>query len=239
MNTNPPTLAAQQQALLAALWADRADDAWPGLAPHVREDATTRRGLRAYRSHGRALAQRALAAAYPRVAEALGARDFDGLAHAHWLSHPPAAGDIAQWGGELASHIESIEALMDDHPRLADLARIEWALHRAAFAGDGQADLASLQLLASEDPACIALQLAPATCCIAGTLVWREGPRPRERTALPGEPAFIAALQQGRPLLGALACAPGLDFDTWLAQAATSGLLLGARRRNPSQGDTT
>lgn len=238
MNTNTHTLAAQQQALLAALWADRVDDAWPQLAPHVREDARARRGLRAYRSHGRALAQRALAAAYPRVAEVLGAHDFEGLAHAHWLRHPPAAGDIAQWGGELAMHIESIEALMDDHPQLADLARVEWALHRAAFAGDAQADVASLQLLVSEDPASIALRLAPATCCMAGTLVWREGLRPRERAALPGEPAFIAALQQGRSLLGALACAPGLDFDTWLAQAVTSGLLLGARRLN-AQGDTT
>ena len=231
------TLADQQQALLRALWDASAEDALHTAAPHLVDDPHLLRGLRAYRSHGRALAQRALAAAYPGVRQMLGEDDFAGLAQQHWLRHPPASGDIAQWGGALASHIEAIPALMEDQPRLADLARIEWALHRAGFAQDAQAQLESLQLLQTEDPARITLQLAPAACGIAGSVVWRQGLRPCERSALPGEADFIAALQAGRALLDALQAAPALDFGAWLAQAVSTGLVLGARPLNT--GETT
>jgi hypothetical protein len=229
------TLAAQQQALLQALWSASAEDARRTVAPHVLDRARMLRGLRAYRSHGRALAQRALAAAYPGVQQMLGEPDFAGLAQQHWLAHPPQSGDIAQWGGALAQHIEAIPALVEDQPRLADLARIEWALHRAAFARDVEPRLASLQLLQGEDPASIMLQLAPAACAVAGSVVWRQGLRPCERCAVPGEAEFIAALQAGRSLLDALQAAPALDFNHWLAPAVNTGLVLGARPLNPGE----
>lgn len=57
-------------------------------------------------------------------------------------------------------------------------------------------------------------------------LVWRQGLTPRLRQALSGEAAFVAALQDNACLLDALAAAPALDFDAWLAPAAQQGLLL-------------
>ena len=57
-------------------------------------------------------------------------------------------------------------------------------------------------------------------------LVWRQGFKPRLRAALPGEAAFVAALQGGANLAAALDRAGPLDFSRWLSQAVHSGLLL-------------
>jgi hypothetical protein len=255
-------LAEQQQALLQALWAARPDEAAASLRGHLVFDGAPAwqrsvRGLRAYRSNGRELAQRALAAAYPGVARLLGDAHFGPLARSLWLAHPPERGDVAQWGGGLPAHIEHLAELAEAEPHLADLARVEWALHRIATAPDGAADPASFVLLAQHDPALLALRLAPATACIESrwpvaslhaalsdadaaaldrcweqpgetALVWRDGLRPRVRPAHPGEPAFIAALQDRRSLLDSLEAAPGLDLARWLAEAAQTGLLLAA-----------
>ena len=62
------TLASQQQAMLAALWAPRSQDALTHVAHCLGNTAASAaRGLQAYRSHGRELAVRALAGAYPLV----------------------------------------------------------------------------------------------------------------------------------------------------------------------------
>jgi hypothetical protein len=255
-------LAEQQQALLQALWAARPDEAAAQVRAHLAFDGAVGwqrsvRGLRAYRSNGRELAQRALAAAYPGVARLLEADDFAALARSLWLAHPPQRGDVAQWGGELAPHIESLPELAQAEPHLADLARVEWALHLAATAPDGSADTDSLAWLAERDPDTLVLRLAPGTRCIDSrwpvasllrtlqadgpaeldevlaqpaqtALVWREGLRPRVRAAWPGEAAFIAALQDRRSLLDSLAGAPELDLAGWLAGAVREGLLLAA-----------
>ena len=57
------SLAAQQQALLQALWAPSPAQALEAVAAHVQDGRALERGLRAYRSNGRELAVRALAAA--------------------------------------------------------------------------------------------------------------------------------------------------------------------------------
>lgn len=57
-------------------------------------------------------------------------------------------------------------------------------------------------------------------------LVWREGLTPRLRQARPGEAAFVVALQGHACLPDALAAAPALDFDAWLAPAVQQGLLV-------------
>ena len=222
-------LAAQQRALLKALWMPRPESAAALVGPFlVRADARAVRGLRAYRSNGRLLAERALAAAYPGVAETLGKDNFAGLARSHWQRFAPERGDIARWGAQLAQHIESIPPLVEDFPSLADQARVEWALHCASAAADLPAQPETLQLLADSDPAHVTLLLASATCCVAGALVWRDGLRPRTRAPAPGEQAFIDALLARRSLLAALEAAPHFDIHSWLAPAVQDGLVRGA-----------
>ncbi len=164
-------LAQEQQALLAALWApahDTAMHALSGIATPVRAGALAHlgRAVMAYRAHGRALAPRALAAAYPVLAQLLDEENFGALARAFWLAHPPALGDIAQWGAGLAEFVRQAPQLASE-PYLADVAHVEWALHRLAFAQDEMPDLASFALLTTQDCATLTLVLAPGTVCIA------------------------------------------------------------------------
>ncbi|MDP3168400.1 MAG: hypothetical protein Q8N06_23475, partial [Hydrogenophaga sp.] len=174
---------------------------------------------------------------------------------------PPGRGDMAQWGDAFAAFIESLDDLAREEPYLGDVARVEWALHAAASAADGEADLGSVRLLQTIDAAALTLVLCPGVRALpsmfpvvsivlahtgetlslqqAGArlrdqvaetaLVWRQGLQPVLRQALPGEAAFIDALQQGRSLAYGLAAAPGFDFTAWLAPAVHTGLLLGAR----------
>lgn len=161
-------LAAQQQALVSALWARRSGDAAALLVPHAErpDEALFLRGLQAYRSNGRELAQRALESAYPVVAQLLGEEGFAALARELWLRHPPRRGDLAQWGGELAALVQALPDLHGEEPYLPDLARLEWALHRCAVAADVAPDAGSLALLSEADPARVRLRLVPGTALL-------------------------------------------------------------------------
>lgn len=151
----------RQQALLRTLLGDaEARTLQPWLQPTPR----SARGLQAYRAAAGALAERALAAAYPTLQQLIGEASFAGLARTFWQRHPPTDGDIARWGAELARFIAHSETLADE-PYLADLARLEWALHEAGTAADTDAPQ-GLQRLADEDPAALTLQLVPGTALI-------------------------------------------------------------------------
>ena len=143
-------LAQEQQGLLAALFGD-ADEAelWPCLQAGS-HSALARRGLQAYQSNGLALAERALGAAYPVLAQLIGDESFAPLARHVWRQQPPQFGDLACWGGGLAAFIQAAPQLANE-PFLADVARVEWALHCAATVADVQPDLPSLALLSAGD----------------------------------------------------------------------------------------
>ena len=151
-------LAQQQQALLDALFARPNDDAIVNIAAYA--NGTWARGLKAYQSHGHMLAQRTLQAAYPVLAQLLGEDSFAALSRAFWHAHPPARGDLAQWGGELAAFVHASDQLQDE-PYLGDVARVEWALHTCAGAADRAPEPSTFELLLSHDPARLRLVLAP------------------------------------------------------------------------------
>lgn len=151
------TLAQQQQILLDALFAWPAQDAMKIVATHALDSGA--RGLKAYQTNGHMAAERALLAAYPVVAQIIGLKSFADLARALWHAHPPLRGDLAQWGDALPLFLRSSTQLQDE-PYLADVARVEWALHGAATAVDGVADPASLALLTTDDPAELTLTLS-------------------------------------------------------------------------------
>jgi hypothetical protein len=159
--TTLATLEQQQQTLVAALFATRAT-----LADPTPLDATLARpwamGLAAYRANAHATAARALAAAYPVLRALLGPDSFDSLSRAYWHHAPPQRGDLAHWGATLPAFLEA-DAQLADTPYLADVARVEWGLHRAASAADGEAAPASFALLAQHAPERLRLRLAPGT----------------------------------------------------------------------------
>jgi hypothetical protein len=153
--------ALRQQMLLRALWRD----ARPGVvAGWLRDGARFERGLQAYQANGGALAERALAAAYPTIAELLGAESFALLARHHWRVQPPTCGDIAEWGAGLPAFVADQEQLAVE-PYLPDVARLEWAVHQAERAADAQPPV-DLALLAQSEPEQLQLQLQPGTAVI-------------------------------------------------------------------------
>ncbi len=152
------TLAQQQAALLDALFAWPADNTAKNIANYI--DGASTRGLKAYKTNGHALAERALQAAYPVLTQLLGDESLGALARAFWHAQPPQRGDLAQWGAGLAGFISASPQLADE-PYLADVAAVEWALHTCASACDQAADPASFALLMQQDPQAVQLQLAP------------------------------------------------------------------------------
>jgi hypothetical protein len=148
--------ALRQQLLLRALWAD----AGPGVAAGWLRDAPPRaaRGLQAYRANAGALAERALIAAFPTVAQLVGAESFAALARALWFAMPPQRGDIGTWGDALPGFIAAAAQLADE-PYLADVARLDWAAHCAEQAGECGA-VSGLERLAEADPAHLLLRPA-------------------------------------------------------------------------------
>ena len=162
------TLMLQQQSLLDALFA-RPGSTQAGSAMqhlHTLLEPQAARGLMAYQANGHALAERCLLAAYPVIAQLLGQDNLNALARDLWHHHPPGYGDLAQWGDALPAFLADNEQLTEV-PYLADVARVEWALHRAAGATDAQPDLHSFARLSSEDPQSLTLTLAPGTVLIS------------------------------------------------------------------------
>jgi Putative DNA-binding domain len=215
-----PELAAQQTQLLAQIFAARVQD--------------PSRGLAVYRANAHASAERALAAAYPVLAQLVGADNFCHLARDFWHQHPPVCGDLAQWGDALPQFVGNAVQLQDT-AYLADVACIEWALHQCASAADKVQDLSSFSLLTQHPPEALAFVWAPGVCMLhsphpaatitlahqgqgvleaaaamlhVGTaqtaLVWRHGFVPRLKVLPDDDVSFMDALLQGASLAGAL-----------------------------------
>ena len=98
-------------------------------------------------------------AAYPVVAQLLGEEAFTLLARDFWHACPPVRGDLAQWGAELGDWVQS-HAQLAEEPYLGDVARVEWALHRAASAADLEPQPATFALLSTMEPDGLTLQLS-------------------------------------------------------------------------------
>lgn len=223
----PHRLMAQQQAMLHALMAPgglaankaSANAVHPYLNP---DEAATARGLLAYRTNGHALAERSLRAAYPVLEMMLGARRFEALAKDLWHRHPPERGDLAWWGAALPEFLANSDSLSDT-PYLSDVARCEWALHRAATAADVVPDPASFARLTQEDPATLSLVLAP-----GATVVGSRHPVASlvlaHRSGTPGlqEAAHRLALGEGE---AAVVWRWGMKPDIALCSVPASALL--------------
>ncbi len=207
--------ALRQQWLLAALRRPDPDHdgaLWLSDAPARRV-----RGLSAYQSNAGAVAERALASAYPVVVQMLGEEAFAHLARALWQADPPQRGDLGHFGAGLAAFVSASDQLADE-PYMADLARLEWAVHRAAFASDTTDAVNGLELLATHDPAQLGLVFRPGTAVVMSThpivSIWaaHQWPEGDER-----QQAFVelrALMAQGRGE-AALVCRRG-----WRVEAA-------------------
>ena len=157
--------ALRQQMLLRALWGD----ARPGVVTGWLRDAAPRatRGLQAYGANAGALAERALKAAFPTVAQLVGDESFAGLARAFWRAEPPLQGDIAQWGAALARvHRRRTATRRGAVPRRRGPARLGGALRRTV-AATRLAPPTGLECLAETEPTRLRLRLLPGAALVS------------------------------------------------------------------------
>ncbi|KRB93637.1 DUF692 family multinuclear iron-containing protein [Duganella sp. Root198D2] len=117
-------LAAQQQSFAEALFAPAAEAALQ--LRHAERFAL-------YRGNLTSTWTKALAAAYPVIAQLVGEEFFTGLSREYGRAHPSDSGDLNRFGAHLESFLRSFEHAKD-LPYLPDMARLEWQLHRIHYA---------------------------------------------------------------------------------------------------------
>ncbi len=194
---------AGRQRRLLALLRDEHDAAVAGLAgPAAELDL----GIAAYRANAAALAPRALAAAYPTVAQLMGLAAFAVMARVHWFQHPPVRGDLACWGERLPDAIAQDPQLATE-TYLADVARLDWAVHRASVAVDDELPPEGLHRLGEAEPEQLFVRLRIGTAVVTSAHpiveIWsahQDGPStgPSEGTSADRFAAARAALRTGR-----------------------------------------
>lgn len=76
-------------------------------------------------------------ARYPALRRILGDEFFKATAHVFVGKHPPRSPVLLSYGGDLSLFLETFEPVADE-PYVADVARLEWALHEACHAADAK-----------------------------------------------------------------------------------------------------
>lgn len=160
-----PDLAALQDLVSTALSdSARSQNALPLIAG---DPARARDRLAIYRANIVANAALALAAAYPIVRKLVGAEFFAGLAHAYLDAHPSPSGDLNAFGAQLAEFVRAF-APAQALPYLADVARLEWLVHRAHYAADhAPLDVSRLASIRENEYPRLKLTLHPAVATLS------------------------------------------------------------------------
>ncbi|MEP6875842.1 MAG: DNA-binding domain-containing protein [Burkholderiales bacterium] len=122
--------------------------------------------LAIYRANVTAAVTKALGAAYPVVRQVVGESFFDGLVRAYQRVVPSTSGDLFDHGAAFAVFVAEFPHTQS-LPYLADLARLEWAVHRAYGAEDAQPlDQQALAQVAPNRQAAIRLEWAAGTAVV-------------------------------------------------------------------------
>jgi len=135
-----PTLRELQLDFAAGIFEDQ-----PAVHAYIHDGRySAARLLRVYRHNSTTSLTAALAAVFPVVRRLVGEGFFDYAADRHWRTHPPRSGNIHDFGNSFPDFLERFEPARD-LVYLPDVARLEWAWHRAFHSPDpGTLELESL-----------------------------------------------------------------------------------------------
>lgn len=227
-------------------------------AARLAQDDRGEGGLAVYRRGVEETRHTALAAAYPVVRRLVGDAFFREAASQYARAHPSVSGDLHAFGAHLADFLRGYPYAAS-LAYLPDVARLEWAVHRAQHAADApRFDFAALERVPPQAHPALRLLLAPSVGCVAsqhaihslweanqpqrdGTpngndaqsvLVWREEGVVRARVVDEAEWQFLAALGRGAPLSeaqDALGDSAGERLAALLARYAAEGVVCGFR----------
>ncbi|MBB5460169.1 DNA-binding domain-containing protein [Paraburkholderia sp. Cpub6] len=101
----------------------------------VGDEAKNRKRVALYRDNLRQMWHRVLASAYPVLRELLGDDFFLSLSREYGAADPAWSGDLNRFGSRMAELLEAWPPTAT-YRYLADVARLEWLVHRAYFAAD-------------------------------------------------------------------------------------------------------
>lgn len=122
----------------------------PDFLTHFKGEMGTRaHGFALYRGNLQAHWAKALSEAYPVLQLLVGEEFFEALAREYGRRYPSSSGDLNAFGGHFADFLAHFPPVQQ-YPYFPDLARLEWALHRAWYAAD--AHPMTVQALAALDP---------------------------------------------------------------------------------------
>jgi len=128
---------------------------------------TTDIGIEVYRNNYRGNLQDALAGAYPIIEQLVGAEFFRRLARDFISLHGSFSANLFDYGAELSDFLMGY-APAHSLPYLSDMARLEWACHRAYFAVDAAPlELVRFTQVAPEEYANLLLHVHPACHIVA------------------------------------------------------------------------
>lgn len=94
-------------------------------------DAFNAKGLAIYQNNLVMTATKALSISFPVLDVMVGSQAMVELARRLLHMTPPNTGDWADWGSDLHQVIRSSE-LIEEHPYLSDMAKLEWSVHCSA-----------------------------------------------------------------------------------------------------------
>ena len=141
------------------------------LTPEVRrwlagDAALVDRRMAIYRANMVAAADKALSSAYPVIRQVAGEAFFHGLAREYQRGTPSTSGDLTDFGAKFDAFLGAFEHTQS-LPYLPDLARLEWAVHRASGAADApEFDAAALGAVDPEQQAAIRFAWSPGLAVI-------------------------------------------------------------------------
>jgi len=156
-------------------------------------DARLPERLALYRGNVASACRDALGAAFPVLRKLVGDEFFELLAHAYSDAHPSRSGDLNAFGTRMADFLAGFEPV-DSLPYVADVAALEWAVHRAYRAAD--ADPLRRERIAALQPE----ELLAARFTLHPACSWLVSPHPIASIWLAHQPrsklALPASLQQ-------------------------------------------
>jgi hypothetical protein len=160
-----PELRALQSDFAAAL---RGRDAGSAVHRWLAGDADhAERRLGVYRANMVAAADKALSSAYPVIRQVVGPEFFHGLAREYQRGTPSTSGDLTEFGARFDAFLATFQHTQS-LPYLPDLARLEWAVHRAYGAADAPDwDAATLAAIEPDRQAAIRFHWSPGLAVVA------------------------------------------------------------------------
>jgi hypothetical protein len=188
-------LAIAQQAFSNALFDAKTE---PLALPLFKGDARlVEQRLALYRGNLSGSWDKALSSAYPVLKALVGEEFFTALVRAYGKVHPSETGDLNLFGAHFADFLTDFPHVAA-YPYFPDMARLEWALHRAHYAAGAQTfDAARLQQMTPEQLDETRLALHPACSLFASEWAVVEVWRAHQADAVEGLPQELARENYG------------------------------------------